>query len=353
MRQEQEDAQPEVTEVAPDILRAQIPIQFTGLGHVNTYLLEDRDGWTVIDPGLPGPQTWRALIDRLRQVGAKVRNVHTVVVTHSHPDHFGSAEKLRREAHASMVTATQFRTFFDVLEPDLAESPEQRTAADDAAAIQRLRERFDQKTPWGSAMPRPPLPGVGPVGWFKRRMARRYFMAPRPDRRLADDEVVRLGRREFVAIHTPGHTEDHLCLFDPTDGVLLSGDHVLPSITPHISGLGATSEDPLADFVSSLDRVAALDGVHLALPAHGHPFKDIAGRVESIKRHHEERLAKLVEIGHGLGEARVEAYMEQLFSPRAWGNMAEAETYAHLEHLRLADQAENRWQDGELVYTVT
>jgi glyoxylase-like metal-dependent hydrolase (beta-lactamase superfamily II) len=352
MRQEQEDAQPEVTEVAPDILRAQIPIQFTGLGHVNTYLLEDDQGWTVVDPGLPGPVTWKALKHRLRQVGARVRNVHTVVVTHSHPDHFGSAEKLRREADASMVTATRFRTFFDVLEPDLAESPRVRTPADDAAAIERLRQRFDQKTPWGSDMPRPPLPGVGPVGWVKKRMARRYFMAPRPDRRLDDGEVVRLGRREFVAVHTPGHTEDHLCLFDPSDGVLLSGDHVLPSITPHISGLGATTEDPLADFVASLDRVAELDGITVALPAHGHPFDDIAGRVESIKRHHDERLAKLVDIGHGLGEAQVVAYMEELFSPRAWGNMAEAETYAHLEHLRLAGQAEHRWLDGQLVYTV-
>jgi glyoxylase-like metal-dependent hydrolase (beta-lactamase superfamily II) len=352
MRQEQEDAQPEVTEVAPGILRAQIPIQFTGLGHVNCYLLEDASGLTVIDPGLPGAATWRALKDRLRQVGGRVRNVHTVVVTHSHPDHFGTAEKLRREAGADLVTATDFRTFFDVLEPDLAESPAERTAADDGAALDRLRIRFEQRTAWGGEMPRPPLPGVGPIGWVKRRIARRYFMAPRPTRRLADGEVVHLGPRQFVSVHTPGHTEDHLCLFDPSDGVLLAGDHVLPSITPHISGLGGRSADPLADFVASLDKVADLEGVHLALPAHGHPFEDIRGRVDSIKRHHEERLARLVEIAGELGEANVQAYMEQLFSPRAWGNMAEAETYAHLEHLRLAGRAESHWEDGLLVYEV-
>ena len=44
--------------------------------------------------------------------------------------------------------------------------------------------------------------------------------------------------------------------------------------------------------------------------------------------------------------------MRELFSERAWGNMAESETYAHLEHLRLTDRAESRWQDGLLVYTV-
>lgn len=352
MRQEQEEAETEVVEVVPGILRAQIPINFTGLGHVNTYLLEDDRGWTAVDPGLPGPQIWRALKDRLRKAGARVRDVHTVVVTHSHPDHFGSAEKLRREAGGELVAATDFRTFFDVLEPDLAESPSKRSATDDLAALARLRERFDQKTPWGGEMPRPPMPSSGASAWFKRKVAGRYFLAPRPDRRLADNEPATFGRREFMAVHTPGHTADHLCLFDPSDGVLLSGDHVLPSITPHISGLGATSDDPLADFVASLDKVAALDGVTTVLPAHGHPFTNLQERVDDIKRHHDERLAKLTEISHAVGEADVETLMRELFSERAWGNMAEAETYAHLEHLRIAGRAESRWQDGMLRYTV-
>jgi glyoxylase-like metal-dependent hydrolase (beta-lactamase superfamily II) len=187
----------------------------------------------------------------------------------------------------------------------------------------------------------------------KRRIARRYFMAPRPNHRVADGETLKLGRREFVGVHTPGHTADHLCLFDPTDGVLLSGDHVLPSITPHISGLGSVSDDPLTDFIDSLDKVAALPGVDLCLPAHGHPFTNMTDRVDAIKRHHDERLDELAKISHGLGEANVEQLMRELFSERAWGNMAEAETYAHLEHLRLAGKAESRWDDdGLLRYTV-
>ncbi|HEY8058719.1 MAG TPA: MBL fold metallo-hydrolase, partial [Acidimicrobiales bacterium] len=237
-------------------------------------------------------------------------------------------------------------------EPDLVESPDDRSAADDAAAIDRLKDRFDMSTPWGGEMPRPPLPGVGPIGQLKRRMASRYFMAPRPNRRLADGERIRLGSREFVAVHTPGHTADHLCLFDPDDGVLLTGDHVLPSITPHISGLGSVTEDPLADFVGSLDKVAALEGVGTSLPAHGHPFTNLQERVDAIKGHHVERLDKLAEISHAVGEANVEVLMKELFNERAWGNMAEAETYAHLEHLRLAGKAESRWDDGLLLYTV-
>jgi hypothetical protein len=44
--------------------------------------------------------------------------------------------------------------------------------------------------------------------------------------------------------------------------------------------------------------------------------------------------------------------MEHLFSPRAWGSMAESETYAHLEHLRIAGDAVSSWHDGLLCYDI-
>ena len=93
-RQEQEPAREEVTEVAPDVLRMQLPIRMPGLGHVNMYALIDRDGAAVVDPGLPGAATWRTIQQRLGQADLRVRDVHTVVVTHSHPDHFGGAARL-------------------------------------------------------------------------------------------------------------------------------------------------------------------------------------------------------------------------------------------------------------------
>ena len=161
-----------------------------------------------------------------------------------------------------------------------------------------------------------------------------------------------LAGREWVAVHTPGHTPDHLCLFDPAEGILLSGDHVLPTITPHISGL-STAADPLAQFFASLDRMHELEGVRQVLPAHGHPFADLAGRAEAIKVHHEERLERCGRPRSELGRpATVMELSTHLFSPRAQGPMADSETYAHLEHLRLAGEAEVRAVDGVLEYVV-
>ncbi|MCY4664500.1 MAG: hypothetical protein OXC00_07540, partial [Acidimicrobiaceae bacterium] len=59
-KQEQEPASPEVTEVASGVLRLQLPISMPGLGHVNCYALTDSDGVALVDPGLPGEESWAA-----------------------------------------------------------------------------------------------------------------------------------------------------------------------------------------------------------------------------------------------------------------------------------------------------
>lgn len=164
-------------------------------------------------------------------------------------------------------------------------------------------------------------------------------------------DLLTLADREMFVMHTPGHTPDHFCLHDPEAGVFIAGDHVLPSITPHISGI-STSEDPLLSFFYSLDRVGELPGIKQVLPAHGHPFSDLRERTEAIKRHHYERLEKIHAISKDFGRpASVQEYSQHLFRQRSWGSMAESETYAHLEHLRHAGQADShRDRKGVLFY---
>ena len=341
-RQEQEAASPEVTEVAPNILRSQLPIFLPGLGHVNCYLLQDDRGVAIVDPGLPGPQSWRALVDRLKQAGYKPKDVHTVVVTHSHPDHFGGAGRFRDSYGAEIITHRSFTTWFD-------------PASDESAVDEDGIPVAAAPTPFGRAIPwrddqrfSPPLRRQLRFKLI-RTLARGFMKTPAPTRRVQDGEIVTLAGREWVSLHTPGHTADHLCLYDPVEGVVLSGDHVLPTITPHISGLAAGA-DPLKEFFASLDKVAELDGVELALPAHGHPFHDLAGRAKEIREHHEERLDTLRSAAEELGSATVEEYMQRLFKQRSWGQMAESETYAHLEHLRATGEADSRVDKGALRY---
>src|SRR5215212_4611740 len=109
MRQEAEPATDEVTEVAPNVLRMQLPIQMPGLGHVNMYGLIDAKGVAIVDPGLPGPASWKAIEARLAAAEIPMTRIHTVLITHSHPDHFGSAGRLAKEAGADLVTHRAFQ----------------------------------------------------------------------------------------------------------------------------------------------------------------------------------------------------------------------------------------------------
>jgi len=391
-RQEQEHAREEVTEVAPNVLRMELPIQIPGLGHVNCYALVDNEGAAVVDPGLPTPGSFRALKQRLGQAGLKVKDIHTVIVTHSHPDHFGGANHIVKESGARLMAHMSFRlgsarpTEAEVSVDDLhahehvhvchhdggsmsgevtgevtADGSAEGAAEDGsdgeaheggppyrAPFTPELSRTAAARTPWGGDHPRPPFKMR--MRWRLMRLLQRGWIFPTVSHPLAGGDVIRLAGREWIVVHTPGHTEDHVCLHDPTEEVFLAGDHVLPSITPHISGL-TLNPDPLAAFFDSLDRAASIPHVNQVLPAHGHPFSDLAERCEAIKLHHDERLEKVRAIASDIGPASVEAFTRKLFRRRSWGAMAESETYAHLEHMRLLGAAEARkGPDGILIY---
>ena len=338
-KQEQEPASEEITEVAPGILRLQLPTDFTGLGHVNTYAIEDSRGVTLVDPGLPSDESWAALQQRLAAAGIPLARVHTTYITHSHPDHFGGAHRLVEEAHAEVLTSTVFRRWTDLL--DLDETPLEALDPADATeggtlldAVANADDEVMERDFPGFKAFRDRVRGAIADGRIEEAS---WMKAPRPTIVVDDAQTVRLGDRDWVAVFTPGHTHAHLCMWCPEDGVLLS---VLPTITPHIGGF--IGGDPLANYLANLDKVAALEGITRVLPAHGHPFDDLAARCNAIKDHHASRLQMLTDAGDELGWAGVTRWSEELFIERSRGPMADSETAAHLEHLRLTDRAERR-----------
>lgn len=226
----------------------------------------------------------------------------------------------------------------------------------DVEDLPEVAELLGRRFPWDPT----PWDGTQMTFSWRRKLALkasrhfpRLMHTPVPTVRLHEADTISLAGREWVAIHTPGHTEDHLCLFDPSEGVMLSGDHVLPTITPHVGGLSPLA-DPLDAFMQSLDKVASYgDDVSVVLPAHGHPFKDLTGRVESIKQHHIERLDQLRATAEQIGRpATVSEYSTHLFSARVQGTMADSETFAHLEHLRLLGEMERRVEPKPYQYVL-
>jgi glyoxylase-like metal-dependent hydrolase (beta-lactamase superfamily II) len=140
-KQEQLPASDQILEIAPGVLRTQLPISIPGLGHVNMYVLEDERGVAVVDPGLPDKNSYAMVKRRLQHVGVPLKNVHTVIVTHSHPDHFGGAYWLRADTGCDIVTHERFRVFWDPSEPDDID-------LDDPLAVDGASARTPVRRPW-------------------------------------------------------------------------------------------------------------------------------------------------------------------------------------------------------------
>ncbi|MDG1198769.1 MAG: MBL fold metallo-hydrolase [Actinomycetota bacterium] len=356
VREEQQPPDEKVVEIAKNIRRLQLPMSMPGLGHVNCYILDDKNGAALVDPGLPGPQNWKALMAGLKQAELPPERVHSIIITHSHPDHFGASGHFREQFGADIITHKNFKLWWDTADEDddLVESVDKD--GDNSEILDNPlflnRETGPRApTPWGGKRYKMPLHKRLAYSFMKHGWGGRWFATPQPTSHLEDADHISLAGREFVAIHTPGHTPDHLCLYDPEEEVMICGDHVLPTITPHISGMG-TALDPLKDFFTSLDRVKEFNSVKLGLPAHGQPFTDLPGRVTDIKRHHEERLQLLRDSSDRLGRAPVNHYMKELFKERSWGPMAESETFAHLEHLRYVGETDaTRNNAGAIEYS--
>jgi len=115
-----------------------------------------------------------------------------------------------------------------------------------------------------------------------------------PDILFEDQKVIELPGWALRTIWTPGHSPGHVCFYSADQRLLLSGDHILPRITPNISVHAQQFPNPLGDYLESLAKVRDL-GTDEVLPAHEYRFADLGSRIDEITAHHAERLEEIVE----------------------------------------------------------
>lgn len=307
-----------LAQIAPDIYQLRLPLPFA-LRIVNVYLLRGDEGWTVVDTGLhtpDGEQVWREALDAL---GIRPGQIEQIVLTHVHPDHYGMAGWLQAWSGDGIAPPVRL----SARERELADrwwlNPPDRLTA--------IRGLFRQCG----------LDGEGLEHAMSAFGAMRPLTAPQPDRLeiIEYGSPIRLGGREFMALHTPGHADGHLIFYDAADRLLLCGDHVLMTITPNI-GLWPDSEpDPLARYLGTLGWLGELD-VRLALPGHRRLIEDWGGRLDELKAHHAERLQHALDgVNGGVTVYEVSRHLFEMdaFTPHEV-RFALAETLAHLEYLR-------------------
>ncbi len=265
----------EAMPVAQGVWWIRMPLPFA-LDHINLWVLEDGDGWTLVDTGY-GDDATRALWERHFATTLAGRPVKNVIVTHYHPDHVGNAALLVERTGAPLwMTAAEFLSA--------------HAAHDDAA-------RFDRETTLAlfarngldtSSIPEASRKANG--------YARGVPSVPRQYRRLMHGDRLCIGEREWEVITVFGHAPEHAALWCASLGVLISGDQVLPRITSNVGVWGSQPEgDPLALFLDSLGRFAHLPHDALVLPSHERVFRGLHPRIAGLHEHHERRLERLLE----------------------------------------------------------
>jgi len=120
-----------------------------------------------------------------------------------------------------------------------------------------------------------------------------FVVTTHPDVLLEDGDKPEVPGWDLSAIWTPGHSPGHLCFWEPRNRLMLSGDHVLPRITPNIPFHPQAATDPLGDFLASLDKLDDYDCDEV-LPAHEHRFVGLSSRVRELIEHHEARFVEIL-----------------------------------------------------------
>ncbi|WP_083230361.1 MBL fold metallo-hydrolase [Curtobacterium sp. UCD-KPL2560] len=259
---------PPVEEVRPGVWTLAVPFHGGVPAATLAYVVEDAAGdLTVIDPGWSGDGSLTELRAGLRSIGRSLDHVALVAVTHLHADHLGAAAAVRA---ASGARVAMHAAEVHALEHERADA-----AANDA----------DIAT-WG--LPEDLQMGVVAAWGTGRRIGRSAGEPPYADLLLGDGDVLPVPGRTITALGTPGHTGGHLCFVDEADGLLFTGDHVLPRINPGIGLGGRTATNPLADYLASLRRLDPYADLEVC-PGHEYRFRDVVTRARTLVQHREER----------------------------------------------------------------
>ncbi|MGR3503161.1 MBL fold metallo-hydrolase [Pseudaestuariivita sp.] len=318
-------------EVADGVIWLRLPLPMK-LDHVNVYLLDDGDSWSVIDTGLHS----KKMVGLWEHALGKVcggRPVAHVFVTHHHLDHVGCAGWFQARGAALHMTRTAW-LMARMLKLDVQEryTPEAIAFYQSAGMDPDMLEMRRHERPFNTS------DGVHemPLGFT----------------RLSEGDTLHMAGRDWTVRLGGGHAPDHATFW--SDDLVLAGDQILSTISPNIGVYPTEPEaDPLADWIASCQRLAAFaQGQHLVLPGHKLPFTGLPKRMQMLEDNHHTALDRLrdhLRTPKTAGECFAPLF-KRTIGPAEYG-LALVESVAHCSHLwHLGDVSRTRRDDGAWLY---
>ena len=307
-------------EESDGVYRIPLPLADPSLRATNVYAIESEQGLTLVDAGWALDEAREALSDGLVSIGRTLADVHDILVTHIHADHYTLAMPIRRLSGATVALGSGERNFLDnairQIHPGNFLFPYLEQAGADEVVGKLIADGFGRLLPAGS--------------WEL------------PARWLEGGEAFRISEdRNLRVLATPGHTRGHMVFIDDVAGLTFSGDHILPAITPSIGYETPLADSPLSDYLVSLQLT--VDGPDtILLPAHGSPALSTNDRARELLEHHRVRLQASLEAVEDAGSSGLQVARGLRWTRRAKNfeelnpmnqMLAVTETVAHLKVL--------------------
>lgn len=263
----------EVETIADHIVRIALPLPLPDLKVVNAYALLGGSTVTLIDPGWANQRSETMLVAALDTLGAQPRDVRRILVTHQHWDHYSLGLTWRDRYGIELLLGREERHSIDAFVPEDGVHPRQIPMLRAAGAPDLAAE-------------------VARLDWepYERDVAFAH-----PDRWLDDGEAIDCDGVRITARATPGHTRGHVVFDDVANGVVFTGDHLLPRITPSIAFERAPEQLPLRSYLESLRLLMDLPDARM-LPAHGHTLGATRHRAQELLDHHRDRLRQVADL---------------------------------------------------------
>lgn len=318
-----------LTRLSDAVYRVRLPLPWGSLDHVHAFLFRQLDGWLLLDCGLNSDGTFEAFDAAFSQLRLDWRSITRIVVSHLHPDHLGSAARIRRLSGA----------------PIFMQSHEARLAGPRASG-----EAFFADAEVFLARHGAPAPVVAEIKELARKTADgadRFV----PDESIDEGDVIEYAGGRLDVLKTPGHSPALLCFHDRQRRTLYSTDAILEKISPNIGVHPFYPGNPLGEYLDSLTRleVIALDRI---IPSHGKVFSGHREWIAKTRRHHRRRLERIEEVFRprpmDAWTASGLIWSEDL--PAGHRRLAMAEVLAHLEFLARTARVERGEVDGKVIW---
>lgn len=262
---------PPVEQVREGVWSVPVPVPDNPIRYTLCYVVRGARGVLVIDPGWDSDEGWHALLEGMQTVAVDPGEVVGILVTHVHPDHHGLSHRLLDRSPGAWVGMGRAEATVLL---QLRRTPTELEAAERSwrrdAGIARDDSRFAD---------------------LAVERGRAFELMPAADLLLDDGDALPVAGLAIRVVTTPGHTPGHICLLDEEAGIVFTGDHLLPRISPNVGLQPDSSGSPLRDYLASLATVGRFDLE--ALPGHQWRFRGIPHRAAELAAHHVERLDEL------------------------------------------------------------